>query len=154
MLPCLTHINLSLGSVLAFRTLDLQDNVPDFFYLKYFWSVQTRFIFFRSTDPLPNLACWENLDPTWLSNLTELLETCEAKKSLREWMQSSADRYILLIMMKLRTTMKVWKLQFFIFFSSKIDMSGDLNPESNIATFCFGWIVSNNLPLFNQMIAH
>ena len=89
MLPCLTHINLSLGSVLAFRTLDLQDNVPDFFYLKYFWSVQTRFIFFRSTDPLPNLdCCWENLDPTWLSNLTELLETCPAKKSLREWMHT------------------------------------------------------------------
>ena len=46
------------------------------------------------------------------------------------------------------------KVAIFQFFSSKIDMSGDLNPESNIATFCFGWIVSNNLPLFNQMIAH
>ena len=31
MLPCLTYINLSLGSVLAFRTLDVQDNVSDFF---------------------------------------------------------------------------------------------------------------------------
>ena len=33
MLPCLTYINLSLGFVLAFRTLDLQDNVSNFFYL-------------------------------------------------------------------------------------------------------------------------
>ena len=29
-------------------------------------------------------------------------------------------------------------------------MSGDMNPESNIATFCFGWIVSYNVQLFNQ----